>query len=479
MIIRLLVGVVMALIAGNNCYAIDDSIEKEIKSALVELSNSSRLIGSHFVAVVDKNGLDFFYAYSEDGPKVTERTPILIASHTKSFTSTLMAILHSSGKLDLDKPISSYKLQLGLEGKVDTNKISIRDLLTHTAGFTSIQHTFKSAFLGYSGPEELVHSLSENLLIAPDYNFRYSNTGPIVASMIAENVTGKTWGELIKEYIADPLDMNATTNNISKARAILPSFITSSDGNIFSSGHFKSDLTMHPSGGLVSTVNDLAVWLQVNINKDKLNLSKSDIFDELHEKQVGQSKTYFTYERSGYTLGWDLAEYNQETLLTRFGNYGGYSIHVSFMPEREIGVITFTNQDVAYILPHVMANYTYNSILNKRNRSTLFEQEMNRLKKSVRRELLEAPDSALIVSSDDFPDNLLGTFTNSSGWPEQKLYIDNGKVMVDWGVLNGPLLKDGKKYRAHLGALQRDISFYIQDGGAVNSQNGSIEFIKK
>ncbi|WP_444922550.1 serine hydrolase domain-containing protein [Microbulbifer sp. CnH-101-G] len=468
----------MALIAGNNCYAIDDSIEKEIKSALVELSNSNGLIGSHFVAVVDKKGLDFFYAYSEDGPKVTENTPILIASHTKSFTSTLMAILHSSGKLDLDIPISSYKLQLGLEGKVDTNKISVRDLLTHTAGFTSIQHTFKSAFLGYSGPDELLHSLSENLLIAPDYNFRYSNTGPIVASMIAENVTGKAWGELIEKYITEPLDMNSTTNKVSKVENFLPSIITSSGGNIFSSGHFKSDLTMHPSGGLVSTVNDLAKWLQVNINKDRSNVSKIDIFDELHEKQVDQSKTYFTYERSGYTLGWDLAEYNEETLLTRFGNYGGYSIHVSFMPEREIGVITFTNQDVAYILPHVIANYTYNSILNKANRGALFKQEMNRLEKSVRGELLGAPDPDLVVSAENFPGNLLGTYVNSNGWPEQKLYIEGDKVMVSWGGLSGPLLKTGEVYKAHFGALQRDLSFHFQDKGVVKSQNGSVELIK-
>ncbi|WP_444901827.1 serine hydrolase domain-containing protein [Microbulbifer sp. SSSA007] len=473
MALRFLTIIIMSLMIGSNCYAIANNTEKEIKSALAEMSSSNRLIGSHFVAVVDKNGLDFFYAYSKDGPKVTESTPILIASHTKSFTSTLMAILHSSGKLDLDKPISSYKLQLGLEGKVDTNKISIRDLLTHTAGFTSVQHTFKSAFLGHSGREELIDSLSENLLVAPDYNFRYSNTGPIVASMIAENITGITWGELIEEYIADPLDMNATTSNVSKVRTILPSIITSSDSNIFNSGHFKSDLTMHPSGGLVSTVNDLAIWLQANINKDRSNLSKIDIFDELHEKQVDQSKTYFTYERSGYTLGWDLAEYNQETLLTRFGNYGGYSIHVSFMPEREVGVIAFTNQDAAYILPHVIANYAYNSILNKKNRDILFEQEMNRLKKSVLVELSEAPDSALIVSSDDFPDNLLGTFINSSGWPKQKFYIDNGKVMVDWGVLNGPLLKDGKKYMAHFGVFQREIAFLTLEGGDIKCRNGS------
>ncbi|WP_444938803.1 serine hydrolase domain-containing protein [Microbulbifer sp. JMSA002] len=468
----------MALMVVSNCYAIDDKVGKEIKSALEELSNSNRLIGSHFVAVVDKNGLDFFYASSEGGPQVKENTPFLIASHTKSFTSTLMAILHNSGKLDLDKPISSYKLQLGLEGKVDTNKISVRDLLTHTSGFTSVQHTFKSAFLGYSGTEELVHSLSENLLIAPDYNFRYSNTGPIVVSMIAENVTGKAWGELIEKYITEPLDMNSTTNKVSKVENFLPSIITSSDGNIFTSGHFKSDLTMHPSGGLVSTVSDLATWLQVNINKDRSNISKINIFDELHEKQVDQSKTYFTYKRTGYTLGWDLAEYNEETLLTRFGNYGGYSIHVSFIPEREIGVIAFTNQDAAYMLPHVIANYTYNSILNKANRDTFFEQEMNRLKKSVQGELLEAPDPALVVSADNFSENLLGTYVNNNGWPEQKLYIEGDKVMVSWGGLSGPLLKTGEVYKVHLGALQRDLSFHFQDKGVVKSQNGSVKFIK-
>lgn len=478
MIWRFLVSLIVALSINIDSYAISDSTKVELESVLEEVVNSNQLIGSHFVAIVDKDGLDSFHAYSKSGPQITKNTPFLIASHTKAFTGTLMAILHESGRLDLDKPISSYELQFGIKGKVDIDHVSIRDLLTHTSGFTSVQHTFKTAFLGYSDQAELVRSLSENLLVAPDYNFRYSNTGPILAAMIAEDATGSTWGELMGKYIVEPLDLKATTSKISDVKKILPSIISSKGGDVFSSGHFKSNLTMHPSGGLISTVNDLAVWLQVNISKDKSNLSKGDIFSGLHYKQVDQSKTYFTYERSGYSLGWDMAEYNGETLLTRFGNYAGYSIHVSFMPDRELGVIAFTNQDVAYLLPHVIANYAYNTILNKGNKRVLFDHDKGRLEKSVQAELSNAPDTIQSVTLDNFPDKYLGTYVSSMNWPKQSLYIEHGKVMVRWGSLEGPLLKVGKKYKAHLGAIQRDLTFHLQEDGSVRSGNGSIELIK-
>jgi CubicO group peptidase (beta-lactamase class C family) len=368
-------------------------------------------------------------------------------------TSTLAAILHENKEIDLQKSVTEYDSVLFTNSKLADKNVSLQQLLTHTGGFTSIQHSFKTAYLGYENRQELVEALNFKTLVAPNNAFRYSNTGPIVAGMAIEKSLDTSWQELLSKRVFAPLGMNNTTATVPDS--IMPSIVTANDGTAFRRGHFKTDKTMHASGGIASTANDLALWLKANINQDANALGGDHIFAELHRNQVEQDRAYFTYQRIGYTLGWDVAEYNEETLLTRFGTYAGYSVHVSFMPEKKLGVIAFTNQDVAFVLPHVIANYAYNLTLGKENTEEALKTEADRLKKSVEKQLLSAPSVAQLVSSKTFEDD---------------------KVKVTWGVLDGVLLKENEGYVAHFGSLSRDVKWQVNDQGKVEVFNGSIVY---
>jgi len=50
---------------------------------------------------------------------------------------------------------------------------------------------------------------------------------------------------------------------VSKAKNLIPAITTNINGEIFDSGHYKSDKTMHAAGGIISTVLDLSLWLKV------------------------------------------------------------------------------------------------------------------------------------------------------------------------------------------------------------------------
>lgn len=453
-----------------------EDLQKDIGRALKTLSESNELIGTHFVAVVDKNGLIFTESQSSEQSHFNNDTQFLVASHTKAMTSTLLAVLHEKKKINLYKNVTEYDRNLLTNKKLQPDNISLHQLLTHTGGFTSIQHTFKTAFLGYETKHELVESLNYKTLVAPNFQFRYSNTGPIVASMAAESALGKSWGELMKTQLFTPLGMSNTSTKINDN--ILPSIVTAKSGKVFEQGHFKTNKTMHASGGIVSTVNDLSLWLQANINQDAKAFGGHNVYKLLHDKQVEQNKTYFTYQRSGYSLGWDIASYNGEKLLTRFGNYGGYSIHVSFMPDRQLGVIAFTNQDTAFALPHVIANYAYNSILNKDKKSLLFKQESKRLEKSITKSLSSAPETGQIVTASNMLQNIIGTYKNKQKWPDKFIYLENERVKVKWGELTGLLLKVDGKYQAHFGALQRTLSISVDEDGELEIKNGSLIYRK-
>ena len=451
---------------------------EEIQEVLKELAESNGLVGTHFVALVDENGLSFVEHYSKESQSFDSDTKFLVASHTKAMTSTLLSILHANKEIDLFKPVNEIDPQILSNKNLNTHELTLHQLLTHTGGFTSISHTFKSSFLGYKDRNDLVESLNNKTLIAADYEFRYSNTGPIVASMYAETSTSNSWHKLMQSRLLKPLDMTNTTTKVEGVTDLLPSITSSRDGQIFNTGHYKSNQTMHPSGGIVSTVNDLAKWLKANINQEYDPLSEHNVFELLHTKQVTQNKDYFTYKRYGYSLGWDLADYNGEKLLTRFGNYAGYSVHVSFIPARKIGVIAFTNQDVAYALPHVIANYTYNVILGKSNKIERLKEEAQRLNKSVTKSLATAPKMDSVVAASGFPNELLGKYVSEENWPIKRIYIENNLVRVSWGTLEGTLLKEGEKYIANFGPLVRKITWSSGVDGKLELKNGSLVYHK-
>ncbi|MBS3797036.1 serine hydrolase domain-containing protein [Pseudoalteromonas sp. BDTF-M6] len=473
---NVIIGALLLSITSFSSIGMSEEDKTTISNTIKQLATENKLVGTHMLAVVDQNGLVLFTGYTKENKAFTADTPFLLASHTKAMTSTLFAILADQGQLDLNAPLGTYDANPIATPKVDTSAITIKQLLTHTAGFTSVQHSFKTAFLGFEDQVDLVASLNNKVLVAPDYSFRYSNTGPIVASMIAEEKLEKSWSELMDEHLFSALGMHNTTTRISEVKNILPGITSARNGDVFAYGHHKVDKTMHPAGGVVSTMGDMAIWLKANINRDYSPLADHDIFTALHNTQVKQSKEYFTYSRDGYTLGWDSASYNGERLLTRFGNYGGYSVHVSFMPEQKLGIIAMTNLDTAYVLPHVMANFAYNTLLKKDNAQQNLTAEKERLTKSIEKERASAPDLSHIVRGEALNPDLLGTYNNNEAWPNMHFYVDKGQVKVKWGELTGTLLKNEEQYYANFGVLERPISFSPAGAQAYSLTNGSLKY---
>ena len=65
---------------------------------------------------------------------VTPATQFVICSVTKSFTSTAVALLHHEGRLDWAKPVRDYMPEFRLSEAVATERVTVRDLLSHQSG---------------------------------------------------------------------------------------------------------------------------------------------------------------------------------------------------------------------------------------------------------------------------------------------------------------------------------------------------------
>lgn len=431
------------------------------ESKIRQLFVDKDLYGDFIFALVDTNGLAYSFSLNKDilngkSNSLDADTPIYIASHTKSMTGTLMKILEEKGMLNLNDPLSNYLPELHFKDSIDTRSISLRSLLNHTHGTFSTRLTWKTSFLGYSGQNsELINDLNEDFLIDRSRRFRYSNVGPIIAGIVADEVTGKSWKEAMRKYIFEPLDMNRTSAYVSDfdPKGIRPS-VTASKGGIVETGFYKEDVTMNASGGIISTVDDLSKWLRANIIKDPMLLQDSS-WPDLHFSTVEQDREYFTYKRTGYSLGWDIASYQNESMLTRFGGLAGISVHISFMPDRHFGIIAFSSDNRASLLPHLMANYAYN-LLNSARADSIFESEMKLYNESY-----EEQNAKIYFKRSDIlernPANeaISGVYRNSV-WPDISIAPKGGNFTLQWGVLRGDIYKAGNSgFDSSLGVLNR------------------------
>jgi uncharacterized protein YbbC (DUF1343 family)/CubicO group peptidase (beta-lactamase class C family) len=143
---------------------------------------------------------------------MTPDTIFDLASLTKVFatTSAVMKLIEQ-GKLRLNDPVVRYLPELGTEGATaDKNQITLRHLLTHTAGFSPDPNDSLIP-AGWSGAEPLLRQIyAEPLTAPPGARFVYSDTGFILLGEIVRRVSGLPLDELLAKEIFGPAGMRET-----------------------------------------------------------------------------------------------------------------------------------------------------------------------------------------------------------------------------------------------------------------------------
>lgn len=187
-------------------------------------------------------------------------TKFRLGSVTKQFTAMVIIQLVAEGVLDLHKPISTY---LPDYPKENGDKITIHHLMTHSSGTPNSYDTphKKTIRPDNHAPKELVQRFSDlPLEFRPGEKFTYSNSGYVVLGLIIEEVTKKTFEQVVKERIFTPLKMKHS--GIDKHRPLIKNR---------ASGYFKNwgdyynanylDMSnVYTAGALYSTVEDLYRW---------------------------------------------------------------------------------------------------------------------------------------------------------------------------------------------------------------------------
>ena len=412
------------------------------------------------------------YGYSDIEKKVpaTVNTPFYIASSTKSFTAELTKILSDEGALNIDDPISEYLPGLELPPPLNIQTISLRDLLTHRSGIESIPIVLRTAYTGQFTNKKLLELFSKCRFTGKKY--RYTNTDYVLASIIIDSVTGKSWKDLLKEKIFDPLGMKNTSTYVSHyVKSDLPASYTTTAGRAIGVRLEKTDATMHAAGGIYSTADDLAKWLLFNINNGRFNgkqIVSAESMKEIHSAQEDFHQTFFKYKRFAYGLGWIRSDYGGRLLIHHFGSYVGTRAHISFMPEEKMGVALLINDDGdAFYTPDLVADYVYNVFGNVKNADSIAYSELNyiteRAEREKEKEESKTEREEIPLPADFNYGGYTGVYTDDDFGSVKIEKKDNG-LFLAYGNMKGDMsYKDRNNFTAVLGQFKVKVEFDFDD----------------
>jgi CubicO group peptidase (beta-lactamase class C family) len=199
-----------------------------------------------------------------------------------------------------------------------------------------------------------------------------------------EEAVGKNWKDVLRDEIFKPLGMNSTTAYLSAAnsdRLALP-YVMAAVG-CSSMAYGKTDENMHPAGGLVSTVTDLSKWLLVHLNGGRLEgrqVFPTDLISESHLQLSEQDRDFGEIHRHGWAMGWDLGMLDGDTLVHRFGSFGGFYSHLSFMPARGLGVVVLVNESKGGSLQaEMVASFAYGLLRGQPNLTETYDSLLSAL----------------------------------------------------------------------------------------------------
>lgn len=186
-----------------------------------------------------------------------------IASMTKSFTAVAILQLRDAGKLSLDAPAERYVPELAKlrYATSDAPRITVRDLLSHSAGFPE-DNPWGDQQLSKTDAE-----LSQMILrgipfsTAPSTGYEYSNFGFAILGRIVQNVGGMPYPQYVRTKVLLPLGMTVTTLQAANVPPRLLAHGYRRQDGVFLEEPQLPDGSFGSMGGMLTSVSDLSKWV--------------------------------------------------------------------------------------------------------------------------------------------------------------------------------------------------------------------------
>lgn len=396
------------------------------------------------IAIVKDDKVIFQKGYgvrdiNKPNEKVDENTLYAIASNSKAFTTASLAILIDEKKINSwDDKVSKYLPEFQMYDPWVTNELTIRDLVTHRSGLD----TFSGDLLWYDTTYSTDEILRRVRYLKPVSSFRsrygYQNLMYIVAGKIIEKVSGKKWGEFVKERILQPIGMTRTTTSVKDLKENFAMPHNESGGKLraLPLGNIDSGIGL---AGLNSSVADVSKWLRLQLGRGKFE--GKQIYSE---QRAGEMWTQYvalpvnpfpakdapTQMFSGVAMGWFVNDYRGKKLVSHTGGLDGMITQTAMMPQENLGLVVLTNSETGAI--GIMRNKILDVFLDAPRRDWNAEAlERDKQTKARQEEENKKIDATRVQNTKPSLElkNYAGTYT-SEMYGDVTIAEENGKLVM-------------------------------------------------
>jgi CubicO group peptidase (beta-lactamase class C family) len=295
---------------------------------------------------------------------VNPDTVFQLASLSKPIASTVVAALVCTHEVSWDDRIIDLDPQFMLSDPDVTERITIRDFLSHRSGLpTSSGDALED--LGFSRPEVL-HKMRLLRLTGRFRNtYQYSNFGYTEGAIAAAKAVHEKWENLAEQRLFKPLGMTSTSYRYSDYRdaankAAIHVFV---DGRAVARYQRDPDAEA-PAGAGSSSARDLAQWLRLQLSGGTWNgeqIVGAEALKETHSPQIQNGVDHFTGKPTYYGLGWNVNHDATGKLI--LGHSGAFFLGtgttVRLSPADQLGIVVITNA-----LPTGLAEATANTFFD-------------------------------------------------------------------------------------------------------------------
>jgi CubicO group peptidase (beta-lactamase class C family) len=281
--------------------------------------------------------------------RIDARTNFRLASVSKQFTAMAIMLLIHDRKLGYDTSLPDIFRGFPEYGKA----ITIRNLLNHTSGILDYESLMAKSN-GRTPSGQLIQIQDSEVLelltsqtttkFAPGTRWDYSNSGYVLLGVIVEKVSGKPFGEFLRDRIFSPLKMSGTIA-YQKGKNEVPNraFGHGRGGGAWRQTDQSSTSATLGDGGVYSSLEDLARWDRAL--RENVLLNQAEMKAAVTPVQVPDGSIVGPDgSPAAYGFGWFLNPFQGHARMWHYGETIGFRTAIQRCPDDRLTIIILCNR---------------------------------------------------------------------------------------------------------------------------------------
>lgn len=282
---------------------------------------------------------------------VTEDTVFRLASVSKTFSASLVAMLVEEGQLSLDTKVSRFVPAFQLKTKGHAEQLELRHLLSHTVGLTpnSYDNMIED---GWDIPKILPRFKKLSPVCRPGTCYGYQNIAFSLVEPIVEDTIGAEFDDLIQNRILTPLGMTSASVGLDGYLAQTDR----ADPHVNTRrGWYRTKVKpnyyrLAPAAGVNASIKDMTKWVESYLGWYPEVVSPG-VIEMVTEKRVRTKRELYKrqwrpyLEDAHYGLGWRIYDFGDHEIVMHAGGVSGFRSIVSFSKEYGVGLVILMNAE--------------------------------------------------------------------------------------------------------------------------------------